>query len=57
MRFFLRFAFFAVFTAFFLRFAIAALLAMKVMAVSHQCGRESTRTAFRLLQHNEKNSV
>jgi hypothetical protein len=30
---------------------------MKVMAVSHQCGRESTCTAFRLLQHNEKNSV
>jgi hypothetical protein len=25
--------------------------------VSHQCGRESTRTAFHLLQHNEKSSV
>ena len=41
----------------FLRFAIAALLAMKSWRVSHQCGRESTRTAFHLLQHNEKNSV
>ena len=29
----------------------------EVMAVSHQCGRESTCTAFRLLQQNEKSSV
>ena len=55
---FLRFlVFFAAFTAFFLRFAIAALLAISIWRVSHQCGRESTRTAFHLLQHNEKSSV
>ena len=44
------------FAAFFLRFAIAALLAISTWRVSHQCVRESSRTAFRLLQHNEKNS-
>jgi hypothetical protein len=26
------------------------------MAISEQCSRESTCTALRLLQHNEKNS-
>ena len=56
--FFRRLVFFAAFAAFFLRFAIAALLAMiDPWRVSHQCSRESTCTALRLLQHNEKNSV
>jgi hypothetical protein len=49
--------FFAVFFAAFLRFAIAALLAMKSWRCRISAHRESKHTAFRLLQHNEKSSV
>jgi hypothetical protein len=45
-----------VFFAFaFLFFAIAALLA-KWVAISMQCGRESTSTVIRLLQQEKNNS-
>jgi hypothetical protein len=51
--FFRRFVFFAFFA--FLFFAIAALLAEWV-AISIQCGRESTSTVIRLLQQEKNNS-
>ena len=54
---FRRFVFFAAFAAaFFLRLAIAALLAMDYGGCRISTRRESTRAAFGLLQHEQKNS-
>ncbi|MGA9516888.1 MAG: hypothetical protein WBV51_25465, partial [Pseudolabrys sp.] len=52
------FVFFAAFAAaFFLRLAIAALLAMDHGGCRISTRRESTRAASGLLQHEQKNSV